>query len=303
MVIGWTGRGLNMKPIIYYFSGTGNSLIVARNIAERINGKLIPVAAVIEEECIKVDSDVVGIVYPVYHQGIPFIIKRFINSINEADKKYIFGVCTHGGGPGISLEYLDNILRTKGGKLDAGFAVKMPYNYITPSFAIKNFYSTFTLREIDIDKQQKMFRQWENKLESVCQIIESKKKCKLETNSEIIERLVDCLNLRETLQKKVWLKIAGYEGNTNLSFLESLQLMDCGFNWDDKCNSCGVCSDICPVSNIEMVDGRPVWQHRCEQCFACLQWCPKEAIQFSKRTAEGKRYHHPDVVLTDMLCK
>ncbi|WP_413814614.1 hypothetical protein [Candidatus Cryosericum septentrionale] len=58
---------------------------------------------------------------------------------------------------------------------------------------------------------------------------------------------------------------------------------------------------MCPVGDIEQVDGRPVWQHHCQQCFACLQWCPKEAIQFGKETPHGKRYHHPGVKLSDMI--
>lgn len=286
---------------IYYFSGTGNSLVVARDIVKKTRGKLIAISSLIDKEIVKINGDMVGIVFPVYHQGIPFIIKRFVDKIDELSGKYIFGVCTYGDSPGISLEYLDNILRLKGGKLDAGFTVQMPYNYITPSFVIKDFYSSFTLREINVHKQQKMYANWESRLESVCEIILSRKKSKIEIKAKLIEHLLDRLNLRETLQKKMWLKIAGFKGRTHLTFIESIQLMDSGFKCDDKCNRCGICSKICPVKNIEIIDGKHVWQHHCEQCFACLQWCPREAIQFSKRTSTAKRYHNPNVKLSDML--
>lgn len=290
-----------MSTEVYYFSGTGNSLAVARDISDKTSGKLIPIPSVIDEERIEIAADTVGIVFPVYHQGIPFIINRFANKIHKAEGKYIFGVCTYGDSPGISLEYLDSVIRSKGGKLDSGFAVRMPYNYITPSFTLKNFFRSFGLREISIEKQQKMFGAWESRLESVCEFIRSRKKGKLETKAKGIEKLVDTLNLRETLQRKVWLKVAGFEGDTGLPFLKSLQLMDHGFKCDDKCDRCGLCSRVCPVRNIEIIDGKSVWQHHCEQCFACLQWCPKEAIQFSNSTSFGKRYHHPQVKLSDML--
>jgi ferredoxin len=198
---------------------------------------------------------------------------------------------------------LDKLIKAKEGKLAAGFAVKMPYNYISPTMVFKDFLKSFTLREIPFEKQQKMFKDWEKKLEIVSQFLNTRKEGISETNARIIEHLMDSLNLRETLQKSVWLKIAGYKGHTDLPFQESIQLMDYGFNCDDKCISCNICLKVCPAKNIEIVNGRPVWQHKCEQCFACVQWCPKEAIQFGNKTSGKKRYHHPDVKVSDMFGK
>lgn len=177
----------------------------------------------------------------------------------------------------------------------------MPYNYVTPSLVLKGFFRSFKLREIDPDQRQKMYYNWQKKLKYICEIIKNRKKSKIETAARAIEKTVDHLNLRESLQKKVWLKIANFQGSTDLSFRESIQLMDFGFQWDDKCNGCGTCVKVCPVNNIKIGKNRPIWQHHCEQCFACLQWCPQEAIQFSKNTYYGKRYHHPDVTLSDVI--
>ena len=91
------------KAVVYYFSGTGNSFAVARDIARKINGELISIASVIDEESIKTDADMIGIVFPVYNQGIPYIIKRFINKTKYSlGEKYIFGVCTCGDSPCLS---------------------------------------------------------------------------------------------------------------------------------------------------------------------------------------------------------
>jgi flavodoxin len=287
---------------IYYFSGTGNSLAVARDIADRINGNLIAIQSVIDTDIIKIQSEVIGIVFPVYNQGIPFIIKRFIDKIESVSGKYIFAVCTHGGSPGICLKYLNNMIKKKGGKLSAGFSVKMPYNYVTPSFTIKKFYRSFKLQVITPELQQQLFDDWKNKLEEVCSNIIIRREGNIETKADVIEFIVDFLNLRETVQKYCWLKIGGFEGKTELSFMESIQLLDNGFNCDANCKSCGICSKICPVMNIIMVNGFPKWQHKCEQCFACLHWCPKEAIQFSSKTSGQNRYHHPNVNISDMIC-
>jgi ferredoxin len=290
-----------VKVEVYYFSGTGNSLAIARDIARKIKGELISISSLMSKKSINTDADIIGIVFPVYHGGFPLIIKNFVCKMTGFDNKYIFAVCTYGDSPGLSMKYFAKTMKSSGGKLSAGFAVKMPYNYITPSFVLSGFLKSFTLREIDFEKQQVIFTQWKRKLEEICEYINAQKECEFETGAEIITNIVDFLNIKETIGKSVWLKIGGFEGKTDLPFIESRQLMDYSFNCDNKCNGCGICTKVCPVKNINLIDERPVWQHHCEQCFACLQWCPKEAIQFGHKTSHGRRYHHPDVMLPDMI--
>ena len=70
----------------------------------------------------------------------------------------------------------------------------------------------------------------------------------------------------------------------------------------EKCNGCGTCEKVCPVNNIKIVDKKPEFQHKCEMCFACDEWCPYNAIHHWSRP-EGVKYHHPEVKISDMLCK
>jgi ferredoxin len=64
---------------IYYFSGTGNSLAVARMINEKSieKSEIIPIPN--EKPVIKADR--VGLVFPVYCHKIPDIVKQFILQI------------------------------------------------------------------------------------------------------------------------------------------------------------------------------------------------------------------------------
>ena len=78
-----------MNTEIYYFSGTGNSLVVARDIAERIGGKLISIPAVIDEERIEIDADALGIVLPAYYMRMPRIVEGFIGKLTNLQSKYI----------------------------------------------------------------------------------------------------------------------------------------------------------------------------------------------------------------------
>ena len=119
---------MNGKVAIYYFSGTGNSLAVARDIAGKMNGELVSIPAVMDQESIVTDADVIGIVFPVYfasndNGGIPLIVGRFVGKLDNIGSKYIFAICTHSGMPGTTIEHFRRIVEARGGKLAAGFAV------------------------------------------------------------------------------------------------------------------------------------------------------------------------------------
>lgn len=289
-----------MKAKIYYFTGSGNSLAVARNLAGKLEAGLISIPSVMSRTSLEPDTEVMGLVFPVYHQGLPVIVKRFIGKLSKLSGVYIFALCTYGDSPALSLKYLQRLLRNKGGELSAGFGVRMPYNYISPT-SMKHFYSSFTLHPTPLEAQEKMFSNWRDQMHEACDYITLRKTGRLDTHAEVVESIVDALRLRNALQKPVWLKAAGVAERVDDPFPECIRWMDYGFKVHDACIGCGTCSRLCPVGDIAMKEGRPHWNHRCEQCFACLQWCPKGAIQFGHHAVEAKRYHHPDVVLSDMI--
>ena len=117
-----------------------------------------------------------------------------------------------------------------------------------------------------------------------------------------VMRIAESIKTKATLPVEkgpLWQRII-FTAIYRLSFSQ-VPKMDRQFWSDDKCNSCEVCSKVCPAENIAMAGGKPVWGHRCEQCFACLQWCPSEAIQYGKKTPRYARYHQPEILLKDVL--
>ena len=260
-----------MSAELYYFSGTGNSLVVARDIAEKISGKLISIPAVMDKESIKIDADVLGIVSPTYCMRMPGIVERFISKLTNLQSKYIFAIVTVGGIAGGILDRLSEAISLRGGSLTAGFVVRMPANYIHDADALPLFL------------QKRMFRKWEKRVDKIADYVLNVKSGRMEKFNPLMTLLFS-----KSIEKQY---LRG----------ELKPDIDKNFWADDKCNGCGICAKVCPVSNIEMVDDRPVWQHHCEKCLTCIQWCPEEAIQFKDVTLKRKRYHHPDVKLSDML--
>ena len=121
-----------MSTDVYYFSGSGNSLAVARDIAAKLYGNLIPIPSVVEKTSIRPQAEVIGIVFPVYYaeyRGVPLIVWRFVEKIGDLGSKYVFAVATHAGGPGSTIEHLSKHLAKHGGKLAGGFTVKMAFPY------------------------------------------------------------------------------------------------------------------------------------------------------------------------------
>lgn len=119
-----------MDAKLFYFSGTGNSLAVARKIAEQIGTNNISNMVDFVEDKIDVYEEVVGFVFPVYFNDIPRIVKKFINKIEFKNKPYIFGIATYNQGPGFTLFNLEKILKSKEQKLSSGFLLTMPGNSV-----------------------------------------------------------------------------------------------------------------------------------------------------------------------------
>ncbi len=47
----------------------------------------------------------------------------------------------------------------------------------------------------------------------------------------------------------------------------------------DKCEGCGVCTEVCPVSALEVVDGKiTVKEDECIDCGACTGECPFDVL-------------------------
>ncbi len=252
---------------IFYFTGTGNSLWVARTLASELGGaelKSIPDWQGKET----IDSRVIGLVFPVHIWGVPRIVLDFIQKLKILNPDSVFAIAVNGGEVANTLVQLKKSLRKEGLNLSLGFEIVMPPNYIPWGGPGPK------------EKQNQRFYSAGKKISAIAAAIKKREEKPVE-KGPLWKRILFTLFYK-------------------MSFSQ-VPKMDRKFWVDEKCNQCSICTKVCPSGNITSQDGKPVWSHRCEQCFACLQWCPQRAIQCGKKTPQYERYHHPEIRLADLL--
>jgi ferredoxin len=268
---------------VYYFSGTGNTLTVAKALASRLDGEAIPIASIVASERIELQADVIGIAFPVYYGDLPNIVRRFARELGPASDRYVFGVATYGGAAGVSLKTLGELLGKGGTTLSAAFGVHMPQN------AFRKFW----------EDRRRIAQCADRRIESIARAVKSGAlgtyhvRTPAQWAFSLLHRTLDRAVIRHME------RASGTPSPSGLAMEELLPLTDKAFTTADSCIGCGTCVHLCPVGNIEIVDDRPVWQHRCENCLACVNWCPVNAIR-DRITASGYRYRHPDVSAEDI---
>jgi formate hydrogenlyase subunit 6/NADH:ubiquinone oxidoreductase subunit I len=257
-----------MEITIFYYSGTGNSLWVARVLAELLGGaQLVSISDWMKEKK-PINIQTMGVVFPVHMWGVPPPIIKFVSEIKALSPQYIFAIAVDAAQVANTLVQLKNIFKKNGMNLSCGYEIKLPSNYIPWGGAEPR------------EKQEQKFDSAKTKLSGIISTIKNKEKRSVD-KGYLWERGLFTLLYR-------------------LSYAQ-ISKMDGKFRVDEKCNQCGICSRVCPAENIILVEGKPTWNHHCEQCLACIQWCPLKAIQYGKKTQAYERYHHPEIQLKDML--
>jgi len=253
--------------MIFYFTGTGNSLYAAGSIAEALGDRLISIAGLMDgkKDVYRYEmgeNELLGFVFPVYAWGPPKMVTDFIGKLEILGKPYVFSLCTCGDNEGHASKVVKKALSKKGLTLDSAFSLRMPNNFIMG---------------FDVDSKEVA----EKKLEDAALLLS-------EINKSISRR-----------EKGLYLTTPGRFPalKTGLVYpiFNRFSLSTRHFSVNDACTGCGICETVCPIHTIEINDGRPVWKTACTQCLGCLHRCPARAIQYGKGAARKGRYCHPDL--------
>ena len=256
-----------MNASICYFSGTGNSLTVAKKISEYIiNSELLPIES-LREDNIDIQTEIVGFVFPVYCVDVPDFIIEVISRLNIDKSQYIFAAVTCGGTPGNTLSTISKLLQQKNKILNYGYEIFLGDNSIVYHTEAKEL-------------ENRIYQ-----IDDICLRI-AKNALLRESSNITYQENYETIKLKHTLHKLL---------------SEDLQIQN---KTADSliCSSCELCIKVCPSNNIIKENNRIKWGENCLMCFSCLNLCPNASIRFGKiAPTKDQQYKYPGIKLSELI--
>ena len=263
-----------MTTEIYYFSGTGNSLHVARELGRRLPAvTLLPIVGALQVQDLVSTADRVGVVFPIQALTLPATVERFLSQVNLSSADYVFFVATRICSARVFSDGA-RILARRGASMDASFSVEMVLNY-TPLFSVP-----------PPEELAAMEASLQEDLDRIANMVRDKTPIRQRDGALLFL-------LAHTLYPLItaWYRRARFPVLAN------------SFYADATCTACGLCEKVCLADRIRVTEGGPEWHAdtECALCFACLHHCPAEAIQIARTSSPSRgRYRHPDVGVADI---
>lgn len=241
--------------MILCFSGTGNTLHVARAAADILNDKIIRLGF---DDIPQTVNEPLGIMFPVYFYTAPDVMLDALRGIDASDSPYVYIITTCGGDAGNAAYAAQKAL---GRNADAVFNIIMPDNCIL-------FY------DIPDDDGIKRILSFADKQinDALCDV-----QAKVTTQQDS--------SLWYNFLSKALKPAYGFFACKTKRFYLKGDCTGCGI-----CAS--VCpSHAIIMRSGRPAWVKP----SCAGCLACINICPNKIIQRGRSTELRGRYHHPEI--------
>ena len=261
-----------MRTEIIYFSGTGNTLLLAQDLNQALNtgsdsSTLAAIADVARDEPVTSSADRVLLAFPVYFVDFPEPVRAFLSrlAVSPGTKVYTLGNC--GANDWGVLASARRQLAAKDLELAGHFRFVMPDNSI--------------VFPTEKGVQDELVATAKAGIGEVARIILAGES-RFDDGSAPFARVVT--------------PVMRWVCRSALGFTD--MKVDA-----QKCTGCGVCVSVCPMNVISKEGQKPEWTDRknCATCFACIHYCPSKAVRFRKqKPGDDYQYRNPHIPLSEM---
>jgi ferredoxin len=235
---------------IFYFSGTGNTKMVAKLLATEFNRYISVVNVIAIDELLKTNKtaevekyDIIGFGYPVHAFNAPRIFFEFIEQLQDGKQKKTF-IFKSAGDPfmqGGSTALVRKALQKK------GYDVLYERLFVIPANVLVRY-------------QDRLIKQLYN---------------------TAVQRVKTMVN--EILSETTKIQKNTFFSNFLTAAFSSMENYGARFFGknlyvSESCNLCGICISNCPTNNITKQKGYIRFHSKCTLCMRCIYRCPVNAI-------------------------
>ena len=206
------------KIVVLYFTGTGNCLYVARQLAGK-EGEILSIPQLMRKKQFEIEADEIGLVYPIYGHMPPYMVREFIKKA-QLKAEYKFAVLTYGMRKCNAVEIWDGISRKAGNVFD----------YIGTIVMVDNWLPNF-----DMNEQMKIDKHIPENLAKITSDLSNRR------------RWHEPVTQEEREQHEGFMSLSGLDPEVGF-----LMKADRSFRVTDDCIHCGICTYVCPRGNYEL---------------------------------------------------
>lgn len=246
------------------FTGTGNTLAMARVLAEKLEraGRRVTLVPMERENFSLPEKSALGLAVPVACFSTYPTVHRFIDALPEGRGREAFFLATMGGFSGGMEGPVRKTLERKGYRPAGAKIVVMPSNYGNKTIPV-----------------------------------EGNKKRVAAATEAVAQYAQDLLAGRAAWGRGNPLaSFMSWLGHTRKPWRAFYRFAPLTVD-ASRCTGCGICRDLCPEKNISMENDTARIGDRCESCQRCCGFCPEEAISVPGKPAERYRAFPLDQLL------
>jgi ferredoxin len=234
---------------IFYFSGTGNTELVAERFAEefRQRGVTADLARIetFTQRRTPLDLgryDLIGLGFTIHAWNAPRIVYDFLRLLPQASGQRVFLFKC----PGDPFANGGSTLPLRRGLARKGYPVTHESLFIMPSNLIVPYPTSLSKQLYDIARRRASYY--------VSELLAGKTRLIQDTS---LARLLTAFSPFEQ-----W----------------GTRLLRLHWHVDGACTGCALCARCCPTANIQMIAACPRYGWRCLGCLRCIYLCPVKAI-------------------------